>query len=379
MAASVLKEDTGARATLPLGSFRVAGFRGLRDLRIPELGRVNLFVGMNNAGKSSLLEAIYLYAGGAIPERIHSLLVTREEISDENAAPVEPDALDAALVRLFHREGGERVSRMTLGPTGELHRQLVIDRGWATTFTAGETVATRFSPALVDDLHGDHERALEVHLGDAHPRIIPDRRLLGRFTFGAALLLLHPAIFVHANGLSNEAVANSWDRIALTDEEDLVTAALRIIAPGVERISVIGDGDGLAQRRVMVRVRGQDSPVPLRTMGDGMNRLLGLALALATARDGILLVDEIENGIHYSVQADMWRTIVRAATLLNVQVFATTHSWDCIRAFAAATSDADATDCMLYRLDNRRHDDIRAVRYTADEVGIAAEQQIEVR
>ncbi|HEX8361562.1 MAG TPA: AAA family ATPase [Longimicrobium sp.] len=379
MAASVLKEHPDARAALPLGSFRVAGFRGLRDLRIPELGRVNLFVGMNNAGKSSLLEAIHLYAGGAIPARLHSLLVTREEINDENGAPVEPDTLDAALGRLFHLAGGARTSRMTLGPIGDRQRELVIDRGWAATFTVGDTVATRFSPALADDLGDDLERALEVHMGEAHSRVIPDRRLLGRFTFGAGLVLLHPAIFVRAHGLSNEAVANYWDRVALTDEEDLVTAALRIIAPGVERISVLGDGDGLTQRRVVVRVRGQDSPVPLRTMGDGMNRLLGIVLALATARDGILLVDEIENGIHYSVQAEMWRMILDAAKLLNVQVFATTHSWDCIRAFAAAASGGEAADCMLYRLDTRIKDDIRAVRYTADEVAIAAEQQIEVR
>jgi len=379
MAAPVLKDHPSVLAALPFSSFRVAGFRGLRDLQIPELGRVNLVVGMNNAGKSSLLEAIHLYAGGAIPARIRSLLITREEISDDHGSSVELDALDAALGRLFHVTGGSRISRIALGPVGDRRSELTIDRGWATTYAEGDSVATRFSPALSDDLHADSERALEVRLGETRARVIPDRRLLGRVTFDAAVMLRHPANFVHANGLSNDAVANYWDRVALTDEEDLVIAALRIIAPGVERISVIGDGDGLAQRRVMVRVRGQDSPVPLRMMGDGMNRLFGISLALAISRDGILLVDEIENGIHYSVQAEMWGLILRAATLLNVQVFATTHSWDCIRAFAAATAGADHTGSMLYRLDTRIKGEVRAVRYTADEVAIAAEQQIEVR
>lgn len=379
MAASVLKETAGARAALPLDSLRVAGFRGLRDLQIPELGRVNLIVGMNNAGKSSLLEAIHLYAGGGLPSRLHSLLVTREEINDEEGARVGLDVLNAAVDRLFHAEGDSRASRMTLGPIGDLGRQLVIDRGWARTLAVGDSVATRFSAALSDDLEGEYERALRVHVGEAHSRVTTDRRLLGRFTFGTSPQLVHPTHFVRANGLSNDAVANRWDRIALTDEEELVTNALRIIAPGVERISVVGDGDGLAQRRVMVRVRGQDTPVPLRTMGDGMNRLLGIALALATARDGILLVDEIENGIHYSVQADVWQMILNTAAFLNVQVFATTHSWDCIRAFAAASSGAENVDSMLYRLDLRVKGDVRAVRYTANDVAIAAEQQIEVR
>lgn len=379
MAATLLKQEAGPRAELPLPSFRAAGFRTFRDLNIGELGRVNLFVGRNNAGKTSLLEAIHLYAGGGIPSRFRSLLVTREEINDEQSARVELDVLDAAIGRLFHDDGDSRTSRMTLGPIGELRKQLTIDRGWATTFAVGDSVATRFSAALADDFEGDHERALEVHLGEAHSRVLPDRRLIGRFTFGPSLQLVHPAKFVRANGLSNDAVANSWDGVALTDQEELVTDALRIIAPGVERISVVGDGDGLVQRRVMVRVRGKDTPIPLRTMGDGMNRLLGIALALATTRDGILLVDEIENGIHYSAQPDMWRMILNASTSLNVQVFATTHSWDCIRAFAIASTDTKQSDGMLYRLDCRVKGDVRAVRYTAGEVAIAAEQQIEVR
>jgi AAA15 family ATPase/GTPase len=114
-------------------------------------------------------------------------------------------------------------------------------------------------------------------------------------------------------------------------------------------------------------------------MGDGMNRLLGITLALAVVSGGILLVDEIENGIHYSVQTDVWRTILRAAESLNVQVFATTHSWDCIRAFAAATNEMEGTAGILYRLDRRIKGEVRPVRYTQEEMAIAAEQQIEVR
>jgi ABC-type uncharacterized transport system ATPase subunit len=196
---------------------------------------------------------------------------------------------------------------------------------------------------------------------------------------GAELSFTFPAFVVPGSGFSTEDVGLMWDRISLTDEEALVTDALRIIAPGVERISVIGDSDGPRERRVLVRMRGESSPVPLRTMGDGMNRLLGIGLALALASNGVLLVDEIENGIHYSVQADVWRMILRAANSLNVQVFATTHSWDCIRAFAAATSVQDASDAMLYRLDLRVEGEVRAVRYTAEEIAIAAEQAIEVR
>jgi hypothetical protein len=376
--ASVLKNQADARAALPLGSFRVAGFRRLRDLQIPQLGRVNLIVGTNSAGKSSLLEAIHLYAGSANPMRIRQLLAGREEVPAPLDIRVDPKVLDAALSRLFHTDAASRSQRLTLGPLGDDEREISVRRGWGTRFAVGEAVTMRFSPTAMDGLIDDSERALEVRVGTSPARVIPDDRVLGPISLGAVLQFIYPALFIPPGGLATDDMAVAWDRIALTDEEELVTAALRIIAPEVERISAIGDADG-HERRVMVRVRGQSTPVPLRTMGDGMNRLLGIALALANMRDGILLVDEIENGIHYSVQSEMWRMVLRAATLLNVQVFATTHSWDCIRAFAAATSGGESDDSMLYRLDTRLKGDVRAVRYTANDVAIAAEQQIEVR
>jgi predicted ATP-dependent endonuclease of OLD family len=92
----------------------------------------------------------------------------------------------------------------------------------------------------------------------------------------------------------------------------------------------------------------------LRTFGDGVNRLFGVILSLCNARNGVLLVDEIENGLHYSVQTEIWRTIFRLANTLNVQVFATSHSWDCVRAFqeAASESPQDGVLVRLSKVDN---------------------------
>ena len=128
----------------------------------------------------------------------------------------------------------------------------------------------------------------------------------------------------------------------------------------------------------MVRLRGHRNPVPLRSLGDGALRLFGVALALANSRDGFLLIDEAENGIHYSVQRDYWRMVLRAAHEDNVQVFATTHSSDCIRGFAEAASEIEEAEGVLVRL-SRRDGELRAVEYREEELVIAAEQGIEVR
>ena len=115
----------------------------------------------------------------------------------------------------------------------------------------------------------------------------------------------------------------------------------------------------------------------MKSVGDGVNRLFGLALAHVNARDGFLLIDEIENGIHYSVQADLWRLIFQTASRLNVQVFATTHSYDCIKAFEQAASD-HKEEGVLIRL-AKRNDEIVVAEFDEEELNIAVEAKIEVR
>ncbi len=169
-----------------------------------------------------------------------------------------------------------------------------------------------------------------------------------------------------------------WDLIALTSLEETVIAALHIIAPEIERLSFKVVDETFPGRAPFIKVKEVDEPVSLRSLGDGVNRLFGIAMALVTAKDGLFLVDEIENGIHYSVQPDVWRLIFQVAQRLNVQVFATTHSWDCIVAFHQAADENKEEEGMLICLD-RKGDKIRVVELGEREVGIAVKGQIEIR
>ena len=106
--------------------------------------------------------------------------------------------------------------------------------------------------------------------------------------------------------------------------------------------------------------------------------MFGIALALVNARDGILLVDKIESGLHYSVQADMWRLVFETARRLNIQVFATTHSWDCIQGFQQAAQEDEQSAGFLVRL-GRRQGNVVATVYSEEELAIVTREQIEVR
>ncbi len=192
------------------------------------------------------------------------------------------------------------------------------------------------------------------------------------------------SVYAKTNFLTKIELSRLWDNIVLTKLDDEVLEALRIVAPGVEGLTFVGDTESLGQEREqereripVVKITGIDERLPLGHLGDGMQRMLSVALALVNSKDGILLIDEIENGLHYLVQPDLWRLVFKLAQLLNVQVFATTHSWDCIEAFQEAAQE-DNQEGMLIRLQSKKGE-ISATVYDEEELKIATRGQIEVR
>jgi hypothetical protein len=145
---------------------------------------------------------------------------------------------------------------------------------------------------------------------------------------------------VGLKGAREMDLARGWDLIALRDAEPRVMTMLAILAP-IERITMVQHPFG-GRRTAMVRLAGQSAPVPLASLGDGVRRLLQIAIeaelaALASTQvqhsdpplQRILLVDELDSGVHFSALPSLWGALLRLAEQRGVQVFATTHSWDC--------------------------------------------------
>ena len=173
-----------------------------------------------------------------------------------------------------------------------------------------------------------------------------------------------------------------WNDVALTPHEELMREALQLgLGSTVKRVAMLLDAESrfspLGQRAVVL-LQGHNRPVPLKSLGDGAARFFCIALALANSSNGFLLIDEAENGVHYSVQKDFWSMILKVANRNCVQVLATTHSGDCIRGFAQAAQELGRGSGVLVRLD-KENGHIRAVEYSEDELSVATEQGIEVR
>jgi hypothetical protein len=343
-----------------------------------------LIVGKNNVGKSSLLEAIHLYIHKGHLSVIGDMLQSRDEMRVASSTdPDEPGSL-VEIDRLMHERHRFEVDgdEIRIGPVGdeskvvslrmELHAPKSKETvSLARALGAGQPVDLSSEPKemLVIRASNEASHVRREYLEDPDFWKFTRRRSRSGDKDGSCS-------FLPARGKSLDDLATWWDSITMTRMEQDVLAGLRLLEPQVERLQFIQRSR--RGRSPIIGLTGTEGPVPLGIMGDGMNRILAVLLALATAKDGVLLVDEIENGIHYSVQADLWRLILLVARRANVQVFATTHSWDCIQAFQEAIAEVPGQQGFLVRL-VRRNGQVDATVLNERKLAIAAREEIEVR
>lgn len=164
-----------------------------------------------------------------------------------------------------------------------------------------------------------------------------------------------PCSVIPTQFISIDDLAGEWDKIVFTEYEDVVRDALRIITPEFENLTFVrNDEDNRYPKRfgrlAKVKVSDSQHPVPLNSLGDGMLRVLQLVLKIFPAKGGFLLIDEFENGLHFSVQEKVWELLFEMAHKLDIQVFATTHSWDCIESFAKAAIARKDVEGVLFRV-----------------------------
>jgi len=350
-------------------SLRITGFRDIERLNVERLARVNLFVGGNNSGKTSLLEAVEILLGRG---DVHSLVagsLRRDETMD-----VHQDGRKAVAVRhLFH------------GHELEVRRTVVIQGDQGDELSVRIQVAPQsvMDLAIQDEARGPDLRVLAIAEGrERHSTHFLTSE--GNLTYTPALRLRDSRTreikggfnFITTAGAGLGQLLQLWDEVVLSPDEALVLDALRIIEPRIARIAAV-DRE-VSSGAFMSLMHGSRARTPLGSMGDGIRRLLALAIYLVRSAGGTLLIDEIDTGLHHSVMVQMWKLVVETAARLDVQVFATTHSMDCVAALATLSEDEPALKpaVLLHRVEKHRE---ATVIYSADELAEAASAGIEMR
>jgi predicted ATPase len=375
-----------------LNSLYIKNYRNLRELKIDSVGQINLITGKNSTGKSTLLEAIAIYASRGDLYYISQLLEQRGEYFRQPEYEVESSI--PSLSSLFTDRIIDCTPESSILIEGKV--------GNAASHTAAplssKSVGLRFvkyvdelqkneqgdnivkrRPLSADECHtaevGGSATGFEVSV-DGRPAMPVN---LDFFKYGYKSSLTEDKFqFIRTGIFDEEMNGELFDSIALTPKEQYVVDALKIVEPQTERIAFV-KVENFRARNAVIRLSNATEILPLRSMGDGINRILTIILALVNVEGGFLLIDEFENGLHYSVQEKLWKIIFKLAKLLHVQVFVTTHSSDCIAGFERVVNSPENTvKGKLIRLDSVRGS-IRQVEFLPDELKVANEQEIEIR
>ncbi|MEO5374450.1 MAG: ATP-binding protein, partial [Alphaproteobacteria bacterium] len=377
---------TGPRTMIE--TLEIKGFRAFEHLTMTGLGRINLLVGSNNSGKTSVLEAIYLLASGGDPLSIRRLLASRaEQFNDDNG----PQETEYDVCHLFH--GHE----LNIGTEFSILAKNICWDVAISIKDSGERVSTeqqmkseRRPPWRRESIEfSDSKYCITVRTRtDSCGYMLPLTHRGGltesiaRRNHERKFYYVNALEYVPTGSYSASNLVDMWSDIALSDEEKTIIEALSTIEPDVDRIAALmlprfSNGSN-GRGGFILRLKGAKRPLPIGSLGDGMWRMLALAIALVKAKDGILLVDEIDTGLHYTVLEKMWTLVAQTAKELNVQVFATTHSYDCIKSLATVCTENgyENNEVTVQRIEPG-HD--TPVSYTASVINAAAELHVEVR
>lgn len=381
-----------------LTSLTIKNFRSLEDFEVKKLGRVNLIVGKNNSGKSTVLEALRIYAGNAYRPLLESIADEHDEryIYADGEFDEQLPFQDLFTGRQFPSSDDVKIQ---IGPLNDEASVLNIRHVYLSEYSetktnekTGETstnVRRRvISKALRQKSNEKVSHALAIGRTKRLTNyIVLDPNARKFFTPPGSVDVI-PCSVVPTQFISIDELADGWDKIVFTEHEDVVKEALRIISPDFENITFVRNEGirstvnrrGEFQRSARVKLASILRPIPLNSLGDGVLRILQLAIKILPAKGGFLLIDEFENGLHYSVQEKVWELLFEMAKRLDFQVFATTHSWDCIESFTKVAVDRADVNGVLFRVGRsvRASDKGKVIATVFDEDALANITQAEV-
>lgn len=384
-----------------LDSIDIKNYKNLENLSIDSFGKVNLITGKNNTGKSTLLEAIGISVTGCNWEFIRQLLTERGEYTRDYLKKVnlDNDSIESTNIRIlsslftdrnvdFDKKGaiiiqshGSFFSLLKKEPKLGLSTLSLRFVNYYDEIINSPQGFSSIDRRIIDQVNYEKNisstgTGLETHSGNAsYIRALNEDISTPRISFSS--WAYDKIQYIRTRNIDKDINGKLWDNITLTEKEIYVIEALKIIEPNTERIAFI---EGfLGERTAVIKLSNNNTVVPLKSMGDGTNRILTIILALINADSGYLLIDEFENGLHHSVQEKLWEIIFKLSQKLNIQVFVTTHSEDCIIGFENVLNNPEnSLEGKLIRLDND-NGVIKQVEFDAKELKIATDNDIEIR
>ena len=362
-----------------LQTLAIRGYRGFESYRLTNLTRVNLVVGKNNCGKTSVLEAIELLVSGG-----HPSVFLRSNARRRGAGLGEVSS-NVSHMFFGHKCVPDASFNLSSDDTGRtlsvkiLALEDVGDEAEA-WFPHGEQRQQR-SPGYPDE-------AVMPMFGMSINADAPKKKIVLPVTEDGSFRLDHPNLwmrdrpsglpvhFYSLESLNPRSMGGMWDTVLARGLEAEIVNDMRLLEPDLDSIHFLTSAG--SKSGILVGLRGVGHRLPIDSYGDGIRRLLAMRLSLVGAANGFLLIDEIDTGLHWTIMEEMWQFVVEVARKSNVQIIATTHSLDCIKGLGSLIqSRPDFEEEVSIQ---KIHSSLKqAVCLRGDQIKVAVEQNIEVR
>ena len=367
-------------------NLKIRNFRGIGRVSLAGLARINLISGRNGVGKTSVLEAIYLISAPQAHDPITAI---------NDVRGITPPSVDDLFADAFTNfDNGLTISigaEYGLGhQTGELHIFL--------RERTERSVARRNATGQSASILGSSDRSasqFEVVFERRHPdglvtestvwlsSRVPIGRQSGeseeRIEVYAPYnnqLRADPVYYLSPAGLRSQAIWSTLFGQLQRDGSDTdILDLLRTIEPRIQSVVPITSRNGVV---VHAKIAGMRQAMPLALVGEGLNRVFQLGVLTRSAQGGTLLIDEIENGLHFRSLPEMFSNLFELATRFDVQVFAVTHSDECVDAARQAMGQTKMPSLSYYRL-GREKAGVQAHHFDIDKLDRAHEFGMEVR
>lgn len=354
-----------------IDTFTIGRFRGIQGLKLEELGQINLLVGNNNSGKTSVLEALSLYSSPLDARRWRQVANSREVLTNPASLMSALSLVDRLTWLFVQQESDESGSAETptlllaapgFNPLREMsanyRKYLTIEQArYRETDVEVEHIQIELSTTVASLSTPDQPARSDI---DKHQQTILDFSDNSRpsFDVNSQLIIATQLLSPFSHRLSS-LQPRLWSNVVTAELKDSTLKLLRSYDPKIQDMDLVllqgVDSLRFEERRnkVVLSVKHQQlGRAPLSTFGDGLRRIFTLATAIPQCKNGLLLIDELETSIHTKALRSTFEWLVKACIENNVQLFATTHSLETVDAVIDVCKD-DAIDLIAYRLEQR--------------------------
>ena len=371
----------------------IKGFKGIKQLTLEDCKRINLIVGKNNTCKTSVLESIFLLPGMSHPETLDKLnnlrgiLYHTEKDYEQylkfffNDINYNNELIIKAYTQETDTKKGKSPPFRELRIKTELEKYT--EKQMILPSISSEENGSHFSSKQSSDTSSSDDSAINKLIFDFKIKK-PDGSVLdfqSKLNLKNRTIEVPPeyneelrALFVLEKYLISPNLEKQLETLILNKKINEVIEVLQIIESDIKNIA-------FASNKMIYVDIGLDALIPLNFIGDGVQRLLQLILAMRSMKGGIVLIDEMENGIHFSVLEKLWKVIYEAAKKFNVQVFITTHNIETLQYLHKAASKDEEFQKSIrnYTILKNKEGQLKAFKYPFEEFSFSIKQGIEIR